>query len=198
VQPLSPLRLALWIVLTYYSLASRLPFQPLALPFYSVSNRPAPFAMAAVPLIVCGEDGGYHVHESGAALLTSLKGKIAVVCLAGKYRTGKSFLLNQLVGQKLSFSVGNTVESHTRGIWISAPGIVSSTEEGEEADVVFMDSEGMSSTDKVGAPCPCPLLPRSPLSLTRTHALHCTHAPHHRPPRRMPRSSPWPPCCALC
>jgi GTPase Era involved in 16S rRNA processing len=101
----------------------------------------------AVPLIVL-EDGIYHVHEEGASLLQGLTSKIAVVMVCGKYRTGKSFLLNQLVGAKGSFSVGNTVESHTRGIWICVPGITSTGPDGEEIDVVFMDSEGLASTDK--------------------------------------------------
>lgn len=106
------------------------------------------FAMAA-PLIVCQEDGTYQVHDDGAALLSQLTRKIAVIVVAGTYRTGKSFLLNQLTGQKGTFSVGHTVESHTRGIWVSVPGLVGTTTEGEECDIVFMDSEGLASTDKV-------------------------------------------------
>ena len=104
---------------------------------------------AAVPFIVCNADGSYSVHEAGAALLASLGRKVACIMVVGKYRTGKSFLLNQLLAQKNSFSVGNTVESHTRGIWVCAPGIKTEAADGEEVDVVFMDCEGMASTDKV-------------------------------------------------
>ena len=103
----------------------------------------------SVPLIVCKEDGTYQVHDDGAALLSQLTRKLAVIMVCGKYRTGKSFLLNQLTGQKATFSVGHTVESHTRGIWVCAPGLVGTTAEGEECDIVFMDSEGLASTDKV-------------------------------------------------
>ncbi len=70
-----------------------------------------------------------------------------MVC--GRYRTGKSFLLNQLCGEKGAFGVGHTVESHTRGIWLHAPrGVVGTTAAGEELDVVFMDSEGLGSTEQ--------------------------------------------------
>lgn len=37
---------------------------------------------------------------------------------AGKYRTGKSFLLNCLLGRQSGFVVGPTVEPCTKGIWI--------------------------------------------------------------------------------
>lgn len=103
----------------------------------------------AVPFVVSTPDGGYAVHDAGAALLSRLSGKIAVVIVAGRYRSGKSFLMSQLCGSA-AFSVGHTTESHTRGIWIHASGVKGRTERGEEVDVVFMDSEGLASTDKVG------------------------------------------------
>ena len=113
------------------------------------NHTPLHFLAMAAPLIVYQEDGTYQVHDDGAALLSQLTRKIAVIVVAGTYRTGKSFLLNQLTGQKGTFSVGHTVESHTRGIWVCAPGLVGTTAEGEECDIVFMDSEGLASTDKV-------------------------------------------------
>ncbi len=36
----------------------------------------------------------------------------------GKYRTGKSFLLNCLLGRQSGFVVGPTIEACTKGIWI--------------------------------------------------------------------------------
>jgi hypothetical protein len=122
-------------------------------------------SLAAVPLIVAGPSG-YALHEAGAALLAGLRRKVAVLVVCGKYRTGKSFLLNQLMATKNAFSVGNTVESHTRGLWVCAPGITSTTAAGEEVDVVFLDSEGLASTDKVRL---------APLGLS----LSVLHAPAH-------------------
>ena len=102
----------------------------------------------AVPLITY-RDGQYVVEEEGESLLSRFTRKLAIIMVCGKYRTGKSFLLNQLMGLKGTFSMGHTVESHTRGIWICAPGITGTTQDGEEVDVVFMDTEGLASTDKV-------------------------------------------------
>ena len=75
----------------------------------------------------------------------------AIVVITGRYRSGKSFLMNQLVVSDGSegFSVGHTVESHTKGIWLSTETIAATTAGGEAIDVVFMDSEGLGATDKV-------------------------------------------------
>ena len=73
----------------------------------------------------------------------------AVVAVAGRYRSGKSFLLNQLSGSVGAFGVGDTVESHTRGLWLLHTGLVATAPEGYEVDVVFLDSEGLGATDRV-------------------------------------------------
>ena len=117
-----------------------------------------------------------------------------MVC--GRYRTGKSFLLNQLAGTKGAFGVGHTVESHTRGIWLCAPGVVGTTAEGEEVDVVFMDSEGLGSTERVRTP-PKSAPPPSPLpapALTISPARRPPPPPRAGPPARrhplLPRGAP--------
>src|SRR5438067_2086081 len=49
-------------------------------------------------------------------VLEELKGSITIVSIAGMYRTGKSFLLNQLLPKGVPanvFSVGHTVQPHT-------------------------------------------------------------------------------------
>ena len=51
----------------------------------------------AVPFIEI-EDGVFRVADEAKSLLRGIKGKIAVVAVAGLYRTGKSFLLNLLIG----------------------------------------------------------------------------------------------------
>ena len=71
----------------------------------------------------------------------------AVVIVTGAYRTGKSFLMNQLAGDG-GFSVGHSVQSHTRGIWVGSQPIQGQTAAGEPMKVLLMDSEGMGSTDK--------------------------------------------------
>lgn len=62
--------------------------------------------------------------------------------VAGLYRTGKSYLLNQLLGEKVGFDVGGTVNACTKGIWLW--GQPKTLEDG--LNVVFLDTEGLGST----------------------------------------------------
>lgn len=94
----------------------------------------------------------FSVNDEGARYLSSFDGKIAVTIVAGRYRSGKSFLMNQLLGGNGGFSVGHTVESHTKGIWIASGaggGVEAKTVTGETVPMIFMDSEGLGATDKV-------------------------------------------------
>ncbi|KAJ0408533.1 hypothetical protein ATCC90586_009251 [Pythium insidiosum] len=98
-----------------------------------------------VCLIQGGADG-LRVAPDGLALLERLREPVAVVCLAGQYRTGKSFFLNQLARSSSSgFRVGPTTESCTRGIWLWDPEPAVRTARGER--VLFMDTEGIAATD---------------------------------------------------
>lgn len=92
------------------------------------------------------------VAPAAAEYLGKIDRKIAVVIVAGRYRSGKSFLMNQLAGESGGFSVGHTVESHTKGIWLASRTVRGHTDEGEEVDILFMDSEGLGATDKVRSP----------------------------------------------
>ncbi|EQC32966.1 hypothetical protein SDRG_09492 [Saprolegnia diclina VS20] len=101
--------------------------------------------MQPVCLIRQGAEGLEIVPE-GEALLQSLQLEpLAVVCLAGQYRTGKSFFLNQMrqTSEMAGFVVGPTTESCTRGIWIWDANVRNSR--GEK--VLLMDTEGIASTD---------------------------------------------------
>ena len=44
--------------------------------------------------------------------------QVAVVAIAGAYRSGKSFLVNSLCGKGAGFAVGSTVKACTKGIWL--------------------------------------------------------------------------------
>lgn len=43
---------------------------------------------------------GFQVTQEAVELLGSVKEKIGVIAVAGKYRTGKSFLLNRVILNK--------------------------------------------------------------------------------------------------
>ena len=77
---------------------------------------PAPNIVPFVTVV----DGQYRLHETTAAWLAGRERPFAVMACAGKFRTGKSFLLNRLLRTPPGegFGVGETVQACTRGIWL--------------------------------------------------------------------------------
>lgn len=82
----------------------------------------------------------------------------------GPYRSGKSFLLNQLlgVGCEEGFGVGHTRDTQTKGVWIWGSPEEATTTSGSGRDgdgnqqqqkhaLLFLDSEGFESTGKSDA-----------------------------------------------
>lgn len=66
--------------------------------------------------------GKFHVGEEAAKILRATKQPIGVVAVCGRARQGKSFILNQLLGQSTGFQVAPTVRPCTKGLWMwSAP-----------------------------------------------------------------------------
>ena len=72
----------------------------------------------AIPLILHQEREGFKVTPEGLAFLESIDKKIGVISVAGKYRTGKSYLLNKIILGISSngFGVGPTINPCTKGI----------------------------------------------------------------------------------
>ena len=79
------------------------------------------------------------------------KRKIAVISIVGKYRTGKSFLVNRVLlnrsGKKAGFSVGPTVNPCTKGLWLWRE-CLKSNELEEDVDVLLLDTEGFGGMDE--------------------------------------------------
>ena len=63
--------------------------------------------------------------------------------IAGLYRTGKSYLLNRLMGKPTGFTVGPTVKACTKGLWLWGKSIEL---DGADYHVLFLDTEGLGST----------------------------------------------------
>ena len=107
---------------------------------------------SVLPFIEVDGRGRLSVGSAAADFLSGMPGPLAVVALAGRYRTGKSFLAKQLVGAdgggSGGFSVGHTVASHTKGIWLCGRAVAGGAD--GELPVLFLDSEGLGATDKVG------------------------------------------------
>lgn len=104
----------------------------------------------AIQLIGYSSKEGFQVNPEGKTFLQSLKGKIGVVSVAGKYRTGKSFLLNRVIMGRMSggFGVGSTINACTKGIWVWSQPLRARSAEGDEFDVLVMDSEGIGGIDE--------------------------------------------------
>jgi hypothetical protein len=92
---------------------------------------------------------GFKVNPQAISFLNSITEEIIIVSVVGKARTGKSYLMNlllDLIGKKNSgFKVASTLQSCTKGIWLW--GNYKNSLNGN-AKIIFLDSEGTSSTDK--------------------------------------------------
>lgn len=90
--------------------------EKLAIPFINFTNK-------------------FEVDERAIEYLSNFNDRIGLIAICGKYRTGKSYLLNRLMqynseecpaeykdveetSATLGFKVGPTVEACTKGLWI--------------------------------------------------------------------------------
>lgn len=103
----------------------------------------------ALSLIYYDENEGFKVSDEAVEFLTSIKEKVGVIVVAGKYRTGKSFLLNRIILNKIGegFGVGPTINPCTKGLWVWNE-IVETEYNGEMIKVLIVDSEGIGAFDE--------------------------------------------------
>ena len=76
----------------------------------------------AVPFIMIDERESFLVRPEGAKLFETQVEPFGVVIVTGLYRTGKSYLLNQLIQEPGAFTVDPTTQACTRGIWAASRG----------------------------------------------------------------------------
>ena len=99
------------------------------------------------------ENGKFIISEEAKKLL-SQKGNenIGIISLVGKYRTGKSFLLNRIIlnrKENLGFGVGPTIRPCTKGIWIwSDPLMISNVHNPGPFPAYLIDTEGLGAYDE--------------------------------------------------
>ncbi|KAM5323992.1 guanylate-binding protein 6 isoform 1-T1 [Glossophaga mutica] len=104
----------------------------------SGSNMMAPICL------VENINGQLSVNQEALQILGQISQPVVVVAIVGLYRTGKSYLMNCLAGQKHGFPLGSTVQSETKGIWMwcvphpSKPNHI----------LVLLDTEGLGDVEK--------------------------------------------------
>lgn len=107
----------------------------------------------------------FQITKEAKLYLAELDSPLAVISIAGLYRTGKSYLLNLLLGDNESsaFHVGGTINACTKGIWIYGQHnsadiqnairkdnneTVLEKESNEQVTLILMDTEGLGSTQR--------------------------------------------------
>ena len=110
----------------------------------SISTTPK-----ALPFVIF-ENGKFIVPEEARNLLSQTSfSNIGIISLVGKYRTGKSFLLNRVLLNKqenMGFGVGPTFRPCTKGIWIwSEPLMVSNSNCSKTFPCFLIDTEGLGA-----------------------------------------------------
>ena len=106
----------------------------------------------ALPLVIF-QDNQFIIPEEAKNLLCQSQYKnIGIISLVGKYRTGKSFLLNRVIlnqNQKSGFGVGPTFKPCTKGIWIwSEPIMISNVHSPTPFPCFLIDTEGLGAYDE--------------------------------------------------
>ncbi|XP_034356734.1 guanylate-binding protein 1-like [Arvicanthis niloticus] len=88
--------------------------------------------------------GQLRANQDALSILSDIQQPLVVVAIVGLYRTGKSYLMNRLAGKTSGFSVGSTVQSQTKGIWmwcVPHPKKLDHT-------LVLLDTEGLGDVEK--------------------------------------------------
>eukprot|EP00735_Rhodelphis_limneticus_P000809 TRINITY_DN11339_c0_g1::TRINITY_DN11339_c0_g1_i1::g.26418::m.26418 TRINITY_DN11339_c0_g1::TRINITY_DN11339_c0_g1_i1::g.26418 ORF type:complete len:649 (+),score=246.62,sp/Q96PP9/GBP4_HUMAN/36.03/4e-75,GBP/PF02263.14/1.1e-65,GBP_C/PF02841.9/1.5e-33,GBP_C/PF02841.9/1.4e+04,MMR_HSR1/PF01926.18/0.21,TPR_MLP1_2/PF07926.7/8.2e+02,TPR_MLP1_2/PF07926.7/0.32,TPR_MLP1_2/PF07926.7/5,Dynamin_N/PF00350.18/0.43,Dynamin_N/PF00350.18/6.8e+02,Dynamin_N/PF00350.18/1.5e+04,Baculo_PEP_C/PF04513.7/6.8,Baculo_PEP_C/PF len=103
----------------------------------------------AIPFIILdSKEEQFIVAPEATAFLETVKGPVSVLAVVGPYRTGKSFVLNQVIGRKGAFQTGSTVNACTKGIWIWSEPITYTAEDGIERQLLLLDTEGLGAFDQ--------------------------------------------------
>ena len=105
------------------------------------------FRDEAIPLITFTDDK-FKVNPEALEFLKEVEAPMAVIGVAGAYRSGKSYLLNKIVlNQSRGFEIGSTINACTKGIWVWGRPVKAQTEDGSIVNMVVMDSEGLGSLE---------------------------------------------------
>ena len=110
----------------------------------------------AIPFITYNESSKKFIINKDAKKILSNPSnkKIGIISLVGKYRTGKSFLLNKVIinnneSNTNGFAVGPTIKPCTKGIWLwSKPLIINGDSNEGKFPTYLIDTEGLGAYDE--------------------------------------------------
>ena len=110
----------------------------------------------AIPFITYNESSKKFIINKDAKKILSNPSnkKIGIISLVGKYRTGKSFLLNKVIinnneSNTDGFAVGPTIKPCTKGIWLwSKPLIINGDSNEGQFPTYLIDTEGLGAYDE--------------------------------------------------
>jgi uncharacterized coiled-coil protein SlyX len=94
---------------------------------------------------------GFTVTKEAIEFLSTLANEqLGVVAIAGKYRTGKSFLVNRiLLDQKEGgFGVGSTIKACTKGLWMWDRVVPSENPDFPHLKLLIIDTEGFGGIEE--------------------------------------------------
>lgn len=116
----------------------------------------ASYQTVAIPFIMLNQDSGksgFQINPEAAEFLSTIRGKFAVIAICGKYRTGKSYIMNKLFIESLQeerakkgFQVGPTINPCTKGLWIWKE--IFKAPNDENLPVIIIDTEGLGAFDE--------------------------------------------------
>ena len=117
-----------------------------------IEEKYIPPKQTAIPFVTF-ENGKFIISEEAKQLLSQKSNdNMGIISLVGKYRTGKSFLLNRVILERqknLGFGVAPTIRPCTKGIWIwSDPLIISNVHNPTPFPAYLIDTEGLGAYDE--------------------------------------------------
>ncbi|KAM4651729.1 guanylate-binding protein 1-like [Discoglossus pictus] len=106
----------------------------------------APKNLMEEPLCLIENVDGHtlKINEKAMQFLSAIDQPVVVIAIVGKYRTGKSYLMNKLAGRSSGFALGGTIQSKTKGIWMWCVPHPSKPEH----TLVLLDTEGLGDVEK--------------------------------------------------
>ena len=117
-----------------------------------IEEKYIPPKQTAIPFVTF-EKGKFVISEEAKKLLSQKSNyNMGIISLVGKYRTGKSFLLNRVIlnrKENLGFGVAPTIRPCTKGIWIwSDPLTISNVHNPTPFPAYLIDTEGLGAYDE--------------------------------------------------